>query len=352
MKLSCGQCAQRPQDWDKYLGPALFAYREVPQESVLFAPYELVYGWPVRGPMTSFKELWTREITDPDVRSTFEYVINLRERLESTCELVKQNLEKASLAKETLRDVHINEALKANETVKVQCLLDKFSHVLTDIPGRTNVLQHDIKLTSDDPVRFKPYPISYAMLDTVNKEVDKMIEMNIIERSDSPYSSPFLIVKKKDQSNRFCIDFRGLNSITIFDAETIGNIEEIFSKLSGYQFKSKIDLTKVDWQISLVDAAKLKTAFQTPRGLFQFKVLPFGLFNRGDTFVRCMRKVLEGLENVDNFVDDIIVYTLSFNHNMEVLESVFVMLASANLSARPSKYYIAYSSLEVLGHIV
>ncbi|CAG2195480.1 unnamed protein product [Mytilus edulis] len=343
-------CAERPRDWDKYLGPALFAYREVPQESVLFSPFELVYGWPVRGPMTILKELWTREITDPEVRSTYEYVINLRERLESTCELVKQNLEKASLsvidlenedtddvdnyeselietpvavAKETLRDVHINEALKANETVKVQCLLDKFSHVLTDIPGRTNVLQHDIKLTSDDPVRFKPYPIPYAMLDTVNKEVDKMIEMDIIERSDSPYSSPFVIVKKKDQSNRFCIDFRGLNSITIFDAETMGNIEEMFSKLSGYQFISKIDLTKGYWQISLVDAAKPKTAFQTPRGLFQFKVLPFGLVNSGATFVRSMRKVLEGLENVDNFVDDIIVYTRSFNHHMEVLESVF-----------------------------
>ncbi|VDH97682.1 Hypothetical predicted protein [Mytilus galloprovincialis] len=257
-----------------------------------------------------------------------------------------------AVAKETLRDVHINEALKANETVKVQCLLDKFSHVLTDIPGRTNVLQHDIKLTSDDPVRFKPYPIPYAMLDTVNKEVDKMIEMDIIERSDSPYSSPFVIVKKKDQSNRFCIDFRGLNSITIFDAETMGNIEEMFSKLSGYQFISKIDLTKGYWQISLVDAAKPKTAFQTPRGLFQFKVLPFGLVNSGATFVRCMRKVLEGLENVDNFVDDIIVYTRSFNHHMEVLESVFERLASANLSARPSKCYIAYSSLEVLGHIV
>ena len=257
-----------------------------------------------------------------------------------------------AVAKETLRDVHINEALKANETVKVQCLLDKFSHVLTDIPGRTNVLQHDIKLTSDDPVRFKPYPIPYAMLDTVNKEVDKMIEMDIIERSDSPYSSPFVIVKKKDQSNRFCIDFRGLNSITIFDAETMGNIEEMFSKLSGYQFISKIDLTKGYWQISLVDAAKPKTAFQTPRGLFQFKVLPFGLVNSGATFVRCMRKVLEGLENVDNFVDDIIVYTRSFNHHMEVLDSVFERLASANLSARPSKCYIAYSSLEVLGHIV
>ncbi|CAC5366153.1 unnamed protein product [Mytilus coruscus] len=70
-------CAKRPRDWDKYLGPALFAFREVAQESVLFSPFELEYGWPVRGPMTFLKELWTREITDPDVRSTYEYVINL-----------------------------------------------------------------------------------------------------------------------------------------------------------------------------------------------------------------------------------------------------------------------------------
>ncbi|CAC5383267.1 unnamed protein product [Mytilus coruscus] len=87
--------------------------------------------------------------------------------------------------------------------------------------SRTNVLQHGIKLTSDDPIRYKPYPIPYAMLETVNNEVDEMIEMDINERSDSPYASPFVIVKKKDQSTRFCIDFRGLNSITIFDAETM-----------------------------------------------------------------------------------------------------------------------------------
>ncbi|CAC5426308.1 unnamed protein product [Mytilus coruscus] len=108
----------------------------------------------------------------------------------------------AAVANETLRDVHINKALTANEIVKVQCLLDQFSHVLSDIPGRTNVLQHVIKLTSDDSVRFKPYPIPYTMFETLTKGVDKMIEMNIIERSDSSYSSPFVIVivKKKDQT--------------------------------------------------------------------------------------------------------------------------------------------------------
>ena len=75
-------CAKRPRDWDRYVGPALFAHRDVPQESSMFSPFELLYGWPVRGPMTMTKELWTKEISDPEFRSTYEYVLNLREILE------------------------------------------------------------------------------------------------------------------------------------------------------------------------------------------------------------------------------------------------------------------------------
>ena len=89
-------CTDRPRDWDKYLSAALFAYREVPQESLGFSPFELVYGRSVRGPMTILKELWTKEIEDPEIKSTYQYVIDLRERLESTCKLAHENLEKAS----------------------------------------------------------------------------------------------------------------------------------------------------------------------------------------------------------------------------------------------------------------
>ncbi|CAC5368798.1 unnamed protein product [Mytilus coruscus] len=126
----------------------------------------------------------------------------------SVINLENEDTDGVDIANETLRDVHINEALEPKEIVKVQC----------------QIFQHDIKLTSDGPVRFEPYPIPYAMLETANKEVNKMIEIDIIERSGNPYLSLFVIVKKKDLSNRFCIDFRGLNSITIFDAETMGYI--------------------------------------------------------------------------------------------------------------------------------
>ena len=90
-------CAERPKDWDKYLPALLFAIREVPQESLGFSPFELLYGRSVRGPIAILKELWSREVTNEQVMSTYQYVIKLRERLEQTCQLARNNLEKVQL---------------------------------------------------------------------------------------------------------------------------------------------------------------------------------------------------------------------------------------------------------------
>ena len=89
-------CHEKPKDWDKYLNSLLFAYREVPQESTGFSPFELLYGRSVRGPMTILKELWTHEVQDPEVKTTYQYIFDLKERLERTCELARENLGKSS----------------------------------------------------------------------------------------------------------------------------------------------------------------------------------------------------------------------------------------------------------------
>lgn len=89
-------CAERPKDWDKYQSAALFAYRDATQESLGFSPFELVYGRTVRGPMRILRELWTKEVNDPEVRTTYQYIVDLKERLESTCTMAKENLEKAT----------------------------------------------------------------------------------------------------------------------------------------------------------------------------------------------------------------------------------------------------------------
>lgn len=185
-------------------------------------------------------------------------------------------------------------------------LVTEFSDVLTDVPGRTSIIEHEIKVISDDSIRSKPYSVPHALKDTIKTEIDQMLKMGMIEPIESPYASPIVIVKKKDGTNRFCIDYRKVNRITQFDAESIGNPEAIFVRLSKGKFFSKLDPSKGYWQIPMKKSSQLIAAFISPEGIFAFKFMPFGLVNAGATFCRMMRIVLRGLSDVEHFVDDIL----------------------------------------------
>jgi len=274
--------------------------------------------------------------------------------LEEECDDAKGELEElpVTISSENPEQVDINPMLSDEQQQQVKNLLNEFTDVLSDKPGSTHLLQHDIKITTDIPIRVKPYPIPFSMKETVIDEVRKMIDMGIIERSESPYSSPIVIVKKKDKTNRFCIDFRSLNKYTVFDAEPMPNSEDMFSKLAGHKFISRIDLSKGYWQLPLTESAKPLTAFQTPLGLYQFRMMPFGLVTASASFSRLMRKLLVDIENVDNFIDDIIIFTMTFDQHLEILYDLFMRLRHANLTAKPSKCAIAYESVECLGHYV
>ena len=111
-------------------------------------------------------------------------------------------------------------------------------------PEKNNVIQHRVKLTDDTPIRCKPYPLPHAIREELRNEVDSMIVMGVVRPSTSP-----LTVKKKDGSNRVCVDFRKLNKITKVDPESMTTAEDPFRRLSGKKYLSKIDLTKEYWQI-------------------------------------------------------------------------------------------------------
>ncbi len=224
--------------------------------------------------------------------------------------------------------------------------------MLTDVPGKTNLGFHDIRVETDAAIRSKPYPLPYALIDTVNDEVESMLRMGIIEKSESPYASPIVLVKKPDGSNRFCIDFRKLNKITVFDAEPIPNQEQIFSRLAKDHFFSKIDLTKGYWQVPMNPDAKAKTAFIAPNGLYQFKMMPFGLVNAPATFSRIMRSLTNGLNNIDNYIDDILVHSQSWEVHVKTLSALLLRLRKAGLTARPSKCSIGMGNIIFLGHTV
>lgn len=459
-------CAEQPREWDRYLPALLFAYRETPQSSTGFAPFELLYGRTVRGPLSILRELWDKEEAgQPEVMSTYEYIFKLREKLENTCKIAQQNLKQAQARYKTaydrkardrqfkvkdkvllllptshnklllqwkgpyevvekrnrmdyvidqdgkpriyhanllrkyiereeeddqvsavvekeddqvsvavveedhdeglpgldfpnlhqtegIGDVRVNPALPSDQQGDVQKLLLGFKDVLTDIPGRTSLIKHDIKLIQDEVVRSKGYPIPHALRPAVMEELKSMKKMGVIRPSTSPFSTPMVIVRKKDGSQRICLDFRKLNSLTVFNSEPMPAPDYIFSNISGSKFFSKIDLTKGYWQIPLSEHCKQYTAFPTQDGLYEFNVLPFGLVGAPATFNKLMRVVLNGLSGVQFFLDDILVHSKSWEEHLVSLGEVFKRLRDAGLKARPSKCTIGMTKIEYLGHVV
>ena len=190
------------------------------------------------------------------------------------------------------------------------------------------------------------------MMEAAKDEVRDMINLDIVEPSESPYCSPVLIVKKKDNTNRFCIDFVHLIRLRFSMQNRCQIWRKYLRKTAGHKYISKLDLTKGYWQIPLTKNAKQYTAFQTPLGLLQFKVLPFSLATAQASCSKLMRKLLKGMSNIDNFVDDIIIFTSTWGHHMQVFEELLKRLRDANLTVKPSKCFIGFQNLECLGHLV
>jgi len=183
-------------------------------------------------------------------------------------------------------DVIICDRRSETEQNEIRELLHDCADVLTDLPGRTTLIEHTVKLTTTDPVGSKAYPVPHSLQNTIKGEVDSMLKLGIILKSVSPYASPIVIVKKQDGTNLFCIDYRKLNKITVFDPEPIPNIEDIMSKVGKAKYFTKLDLTKGYWQIPLAEHDKCKSAFITAEGLYEFNVLPFGMVNAPAVFTR------------------------------------------------------------------
>jgi hypothetical protein len=254
---------------------------------------------------------------------------------------------------ETADNVHICEKLSSSQKKQVKNLLASFSDVLLDQPGRTTLIEHDIQTTSSDPVRVRQYPLPFNKMIEVDQELSKMLKMGVIVATDSPYSAPIVIVKKKDGTNRFCIDYRCLNKVTLFDPEPIPCLEGIFTRLAGKEYYSKFDLTKGYWQVPLSETASLMSAFTVPDlGHFRFTVMPFGLVNAPATFTRLMRIVLKGKEDADNFIDDTILGHTHWEDHLESIRDFLSRLRRSSLTAKPSKCFVGYDSLECFGHEV
>jgi transposase InsO family protein len=448
-------CAEQPRSWHRYINALLFAYREVPQDSTGFSPFELLYGRTVRGPMHILKELWTKDIDAPEVKISYQYVFDLREKLEDTLRMAREALEKAQskgkhyydrkakprrfqpddkvlillptdnnkllmqwkgpyvvdtvvgindyrvkvnkktktyhanllkkyversrheepqeaasvcLAaderlddanlfdlnelrhKEGVEDIQFGQNLTQAQQEQLRVLTSEFKHRFTPDPGTTDTIHHEVNLTSKEPVYSKPYRLPYNTREDLKKDIKEMLDLRVIRESRSPYASPVVIVKKPDGSNRVCVDYRKLNKLTVFDPEPMPTAEELFQKVSGDRVFSKVDLSKGYWQIKVAEKDIYKTAFVTPDGHWEFLKMPFGMVNSGATLKRGLKKILEDMQNVIFYWDDILIHTKTWEDHIKALRELFQRLSVSNFTIRPSKCILGADNVDFIGH--
>lgn len=219
----------------------------------------------------------------------------------------------------------------------------------------THLTEHQINTGVSIPIKQRYYPVSPYVQKEMDEELERMLALGVIEKSNSSWSNPLVGVRKPNGKLRLCLDSRKLNAVTKTDAFPLPYISRILGRLKGTKYLSSIDLSDAFWQIPLSVNDKEKTAFTVPgRGLFQFKRLPFGLHGAAQSLCRLMDAVLGyDLEpSVFVYLDDIVIATDSFEEHLRLVKEVARRLKSANLSISLAKSKFCLRQINYLGYII
>ena len=194
---------------------------------------------------------------------------------------------------------------------------------------------------------------SPAKRQVIDKQIDKWFEQGVIEPSRSPWSAPVIIAYHHGKA-RFCVDYHKLNAATIPDKFPIPRQSEILASLSGVQILSSLDTLSGFTQLEMAEEDVEKTAFQTHRGLFQFRRLPFGLHNGPSIFQCVMQGILAPYLWIFClvYIDDIVVYSKSFEDHIIHLDKILGAIEQAGITLSPTKCHMFYDSILILGHKV
>ena len=220
--------------------------------------------------------------------------------------------------------------------------------------GMAKVTPHHIELTDYTPIWQKPRSFS----DPVNEEIDKQCQqlemLDVIEKCDSPWSSPVVPVRKTDGSLRLCIDYRKLNKVTRQENFPMPNLSDAIYSGHNIKYFTKLDLIKGYYQVPIHPDSRQFTAFSTTKQQYQFKRLSFGLRNSGIQFQKNMQEILSELMNkrIIVYLDDILIMSESFEEHLQLVERVLTTLLVNGIKAKVNKCEFFKSEVTFLGHLI
>lgn len=272
-----------------------------------------------------------------------------RNAIEHVMLLVLKASSKSDSEKET------NETEKSKE--ESEHIMQEYDDVFPEeLPAHLPIsrpIDHRIELIPGSiPPSRSMYRMSPKEIDEIKKQLTELLEKGLVQPSKSPFGAPILMVKKKDGTLRMCIDYRALNAITIKNRYPLPRVDELFDRLQGAKYFSKIDLRSGYWQIRIHPEDVSKTAFRTRYGHFEWLVLPMGLTNAPATFMHLMHEIFRPFldDFVIVFLDDILIYSKNLIDHRRHLRTVLDVLRQHKLYAKKSKCDFFRDHIEFLGH--
>ena len=232
-------------------------------------------------------------------------------------------------------------------------VIKSYKNLFQDTPRRTNAIVHDVEVENVEPIKQHPYRVNPRKREIMRQEIDYMLKHDLIEPSNSPWSSPSVLVPKPGEDGfRFCTDYRKVNQVTKSDSYPIPRIDDCIDRVGDATYVTKIDLLKGFWQVGLTERAKTISAFVTMDGLYQYKVMPFGMKNSSSCFQRLVNEVLRGVRGCAVYIDDIVLCSEDWEKHLSLLREVFKRLDDANLTVNLKKSEFSKACVEYLGYTV
>lgn len=276
-----------------------------------------------------------------------------RRKAVSDCVIIQPEL-----ASDSVHHDHVFSIAEKEEIPQVvQQLISKYDSLFqepTQLPPERSC-DHSIPLLPGaQPVNVRPYRYSPQQKTEIEQQIATMLKTGIITPSRSSFASPVLLVKKKDGTWRFCVDYRHLNALTVKNKHPLPIVDELLDELSGASWFTKLDFRSGYHQIRVAKGEEFKTAFKTHSGLYEFRVMPFGLTNAPATFQSIMNTIFAPIlrKHVLVFMDDILVYSPSLETHLFHLEQVFQIIQEHKFCIKQSKCVFAQPQLEYLGHVI
>lgn len=252
--------------------------------------------------------------------------------------------------------IEVGDQLGSEQTEELVDLVREYREVFSDGSrlGCTSKVKHKIELTDPTPFEYPLRRLAYKEKDLIQEQIKDMIDKEVITESQSPFSSPMVLVKKRDGSTRFCIDFRKLNSRTKKWVFPLPNQEDILEAGSGAEYFTTLDLNSGYWQLPMDEESRQYTAFSTYDNHYEFLRMPMGLSNAAASFSKLMSTVMSGLvgQAVHIYLDDLIIMSRTWKEHIQNIANVLKKIKDANLTVKLAKCKFAFDEAEILGHVL